>query len=87
MKNATHDLNETITGFAANTATPMPVQTGPAGPSDIKAPGRRKVWKSAMPDWLLPPLVICAICLLVKAGMVAGDVLSMLNAVYAAGLN
>lgn len=87
MKNATLELNETTASFSANTATPMPLQTGSAVPSDIKAPGRRKLWKSRMPDWLLPPLAISAICLLVKAGMVAGDVLSMLNAVYAAGLN
>ena len=87
MKNATLELNETTAAMAANNATAMPDQTGPAGSSDLKAPGRRKLWKSVMPDWLLPPLAICAICLLLKAGWVAGDVLSMLNVVYASGLN
>lgn len=81
------ELNETTAGFAATQATALPLQAETTVQSEIAAPVRRKSWKSRPAAWLLPPLSVCAVYLLVKAALVAGEVFSILNIVYANGLN
>ena len=84
MTNTTLELTETTGDFPVAQETPCLLAPETATQTETAAAlASRKSWKSRLAAWLLPPVCVCAIFLLVKVVMVAGDLFTILNTLYA----
>lgn len=83
MNNTTLELTAVTGNFplARETSRPLEAGASPETKCTMAATGR----KSLLAKWLLLPLTICASVLLVKVMLVAGDLLKILNDLYAGG--